>query len=208
MAAITMGSASLYSDQEIFAYTKLMGDSSPSPTTPSAKPLLDPSTAAMFKDVEFLLETVLALPLEPSAWQLQKVQTMSQWVQGRLSAATGTTSSAQDLHRAARLSSVLYCRATQARKPFSRISGEADVADLIDAVWKVPLEMWNDMLGTLISVLAVILPTAKSMPQCYATRSMMMAATAQLALADCNAAARVLNRVVRLQAWLSEPIQG
>jgi hypothetical protein len=80
---------------------------------------------------------------------------------------------------------------------------------MVDAVWSVPLEMWDDMLGTLISVLAVILPTARDIPRCYTTRTMVMAAAVQLALTDWSAAAKVLSRVVRLQAWLRrQPIQG
>jgi hypothetical protein len=202
-----METAPLHLDQDIFEYTKSMGDSIASSTASPAAPLpLDPSTAAMLKDVEFLLDTVLALPVAPSAWQLQKVQAMSHWVQGRLSSATDTesTPSTQNLQRAVRLSSVLYCRAIQARQPFSQNIGEQDVADLINAVWSVPLEKWNDTLGKLISVLAVILPTAKHMPQCYTTRTMMMSAVVQIALTDWSAAARVLSRTVRLQTWLRQ----
>jgi hypothetical protein len=206
-----METSPLHLEQDIFEYTKSMGDSIASSTASPAAPLpLDPSTAAMLKDVEFLLNTVLALPPVPSAWQLQKVQTMSHWVQDRLSSATDTesTPSTQNLQRVVRLSSVLYCRAIQARQPFSRTLGEQDVADLINAVWSVPLETWNYMLETLISVLAVILPTAKDMPQCYTTRTMMMAAAVQIALTDWSTATRVLGRVVRLQAWLRQYIQG
>jgi hypothetical protein len=204
-----METGPLHLDQDIFEYTKSMGDSNASSTASPAAPLsLDPGTAAMAKDVEFLLDTILALPTVPSAWQLKKVQTMSQWVQGRLSGATGSASnpSSQDLQRAVRLSSVLYCRAIQARQPFSQITKEKDIADMVDAVWSVPLEMWDDMLGTLISVLAVILPTARDIPRCYTTRTMVMAAAVQLALTDWSAAARVLSRVVRLQAWLRQQI--
>jgi hypothetical protein len=197
--------------QDLFEYNKSMSEGSASSTVLPAKLLLfDPSAAAMLKDVEFLLDTILTLPATPSVWQLQKVQTMSQWVQGRLSSATSTASTpcSQNLQRAVRLSSVLYCQAIQTRQPFSQITGGKDVADVVDAVWSVPLETWNDRLGTLISVLAVILPTAKDMPQCYKTRTMAMAAAVQLALTDWSAAARVLSRVVRLQAWLRKPIQG
>ena len=205
-----METASWHLDHNIFEYNKSVENGSASSAASPAAPLsLDPGTAAMTKDVEFLLDTILTLPTTPSTWQLQKVQTMSQWVQGRLSSATNMASTpcSQNLQRAVRLSSVLYCRAIQAREPFSHITGEKDIAAVVDAVWSVPLEMWNGMLGTLISILVVILPTAKDMPQCYTTRTMMMAAAVQLALTDWSAAARVLSRVVRLQAWLRTPTQ-
>jgi hypothetical protein len=168
----------------------------------------------MLKDIDFLLDTVLALTPEPSAWQLRKVRTMSQWVQGRLSVSTAKPTSPfsintnANLHRAVRLSSLLYCRAIQTRQPFSQIIQEKDVLELAEAVWTVPLETWDAIPGTLVSVLGVGLPTARDMPQCDPARTMLVAAAVQLALEDWGAVARIMGRVVRLQAWLRGASQG
>ncbi|KAK4040659.1 hypothetical protein C8A01DRAFT_15480 [Parachaetomium inaequale] len=180
---------------------------------PAPIPTLNPTTTAIFKDTDFLLDAVLALPPEPSAWQLHKVQTMSEWVQGRLSGAsakktTSPSSTSANLHRAVRLSSLLYCRAIQARQPFSQAIPENDVLELAEAVWAVPLETWDAMPWTLVSVLAVGLPTARSIPQCGSARMMLVTAAVQLALRDWGAVMRVMGRVVRLQAWLRGPRGG
>ncbi len=207
-SAVALEMPPSHSIEELAAYTESLGANSPVSTSSirgtSPLPLreMDPSISAMLKDVEFLLDTVLALPQDPSAWQVQKVQSMSKWVHGRLSGATEHTSSAKDLHRAVRLSSLMYCRAVQARKPFTRIIKDKDVVDLVDAVCKIPLEEWNDLLRTLIAVLAVVLPKARGMPQCYPTRVMMMAAAVHLALVDWSSVASVLSRILKLQAWL------
>ncbi|KAL2163900.1 hypothetical protein VTH06DRAFT_3112 [Thermothelomyces fergusii] len=50
-------------------------------------PSLDPVTAAIIQDVDSLLTTLLAQPLNPSGWQLHKLQTMLDWVQSRVSGA-------------------------------------------------------------------------------------------------------------------------
>lgn len=158
----------------------------------------------MLKDVEFLLRTVVTLPRDPSPWQLRKVQSMAEWVHGRLSGATTEQATATPLHRAATLASRLYCRTIEAREPFSVVIQEADASQLVDAVWEVPLELWNEHLGTLIWMLASVLPTARSGTRFYATKVMMMAAAVQLALEDWEAATVALGRVVKLQAWLRE----
>ncbi|GAB1318416.1 hypothetical protein MFIFM68171_08626 [Madurella fahalii] len=214
--ALSLESPSSFSDQEISGHADHLRHTTP--TTGSTSPLelpdpdsrhtslppdrLEHTTVAMLKDVEFLLDAVLALPQAPSQWQLRKVQSMSEWVHGRLSGATEQTSSTSPLHHAARLASLLYCRTIEAREPFSRVIHEGDVAELVDAVWKVPLDVWNNHLDTLLWVLATVLPTARNMAQFYTTKTMMMAAAVQLLVADWNAAAAVLSRVVKLQAWL------
>lgn len=157
----------------------------------------------MLRDVGFLLNAVLALPQAPSLWQLRKVQSMSEWVHGRLSGAVEQMSSTSPFHHAVRLVSLLYCRAIQAREPFSRVVQEGDVIELVDAVWKVPLDVWNEHLDTLLWMLTTVLPTARNMEQFYSTKIMLMAAAVQLAIADWSAAAAVLARAVKLQAWLS-----
>ncbi|KAK4156126.1 hypothetical protein C8A00DRAFT_31057 [Chaetomidium leptoderma] len=215
-----------FSDQELSDYTEsLLHDTLPTPSIP-------PTTAAVLKDMEFLFDAVLALPPEPSTWQLQKVQTMSGWVQSRLSGPGATTkasssssssssstfsdssSSSGNLDRAVRLSSLLYCRAIQTRQPFSQVVQPNEAVELVDAVRGVPVEVWEGggLLKTLVSVLVVVLPAVRDHvpPPCdyYSTRVMMVAAAVQLAMTDWKAAVRVLGRVAKLQAWLRGPLQG
>ncbi|KAK4159866.1 hypothetical protein QBC43DRAFT_221064 [Cladorrhinum sp. PSN259] len=210
----------LYSPSEITTYlprflpsiTSAPTNSSPATTTPTTLPEgLDEATSALLKDITFLVDTVLALPASPSEWELSKVVTMSNWVYGRLhtpssptstSGVSSTTSSA--MHQSIRLAALLYCRAIQARKPLSQVVGEQDVVEIVDAVWKVPLEVWNGtrsnsdgqvgrvqgqgkgqgqgLLGTLVWTLAGILPVAKGMEGAYTTKTMMMAAAVQEAM--------------------------
>lgn len=47
---------------------------------------LDPATAAILDDMRFLVSAVLALPDEPSAKELQKINTTSAWIHNRTSA--------------------------------------------------------------------------------------------------------------------------
>lgn len=209
-----------YSDAELSAYSELLHENtlpSPSPTMTS----LDPSTAAMLKDVTFLLDTVLALPQTPSPWDLQKVQSMSNWLQGRLSGAAASTSNTtptnndnSGIHQVVQLASLLYCRAIRTRTPFSRTTGQRqkEHEGLADTVCAVPLELWDgdvSMLGTLILALAVLMPTATTgagtepdVRQGCRVRVRMVAAAVQLALVDFKAVVEALGRVVRLQAWL------
>jgi len=187
-----------------------------SPAISSLVPALssmDPATSALLKDVTFLLDTVLALPSVPSEWELQKVATSSSWVYGRLAPVSPSSSSSSSLlHQPIRLASLMYCRAIQARKPFSQVISEQDVFELIDAVWKVPLETWNEpqgLLPVLVWVLASILPIAKGMQAAYTTKTMMMAAAVQLAMLPGTGlggegpnVVDILERVNNLQRWL------
>jgi hypothetical protein len=159
----------------------------------------------MLKDIDFLIDTVLALPDSPSAWQVQKLQSMSTWVHGRLTGAASkapTSSADKHLHRAGRLASLVYCRAIQSRQCFSVMMEEKDVIELGEAITEVPLGMWNTTLGILVLLLAVAAPTAKNSVTFYPTRIMFITAAVQLALTDWSAAAKTLGRVVKLQAWL------
>jgi hypothetical protein len=184
-------------EQDLSGYDEALGRTEPAPSVE-----LEAATAAMLKDVEFLLDTVLALPQQASSWQLRKVRSMSEWLHGRLSGAADQACTAQPLHHAARLASLIYCWTIEAREPFSKSIKEEDVVALVDAVWKVPLELWNGHLGTLLWVLATVLPAAREMELCYRTRAMMTAAAVQLALTDWKSASAVLGRIIKLQAWL------
>jgi hypothetical protein len=159
----------------------------------------------MLKDIDFLLDTVLGLPPSPSPWQMQKLQSMSSWVHGRLSGATSkgpTSSTDKHMHRAVRLASLMYCRAIQFRKSCSKVVEDKDAIELAEVVEKVPLETWDTTLGTLVLLLVVTLPTAKNIAFCYSTRTMMVTAAVQLSLTDWSVAAKTLGKVVKLQAWL------
>ncbi|KAK4121540.1 hypothetical protein N657DRAFT_682622 [Parathielavia appendiculata] len=195
----------------------------PTPAVPpSPRTKLHSSTTAMLKDIDFLIDTVLALPSRPSPWDLQKVQSMSAWVHGRLLSLEATTivttdtckdptsssSSSTDmnlLHRAVRLASLAYCRAIQSRRCFSQGVQQGHVVELAEAVGNVPLETWEGAsLKTLLLLLAVALPTARDMDmqECCTLRTMMVAAAVQIALTDWSVVARTMSRVVELQAWL------
>lgn len=208
ITAIALECPPIYTVSEVSPY--LSPTISPSVPTPSS---LDPATSALLKDVTFLLDTVLALPPVPTEWELQKVATSSSWLYGRLAPASPSSSSSSSLlHQPIRLASLMYCRAIQARKPFSQVISEQDVFELIDAVWKVPLETWNEpqgLLPVLVWVLAGILPITKGMQAAYTTKTMMMAAAVQLAMLPgtglSGAGPNVvdtLERVANLQRWL------
>ncbi|KAH6612797.1 hypothetical protein B0J18DRAFT_441091 [Chaetomium sp. MPI-SDFR-AT-0129] len=110
----------------------------------------NPTTSALLKDTAFLLDTVLALPSNPSPWELQKVQSMSSWVEGRLSSSSlapshgGSHHNTQDhFHQAIRMSSLFYCRAIHARRPLSEVVTEQDIAELVCPINHVPLDLWE-----------------------------------------------------------------
>ena len=67
----------------------LRSSTNPPPITahPSPNQALNPATAAMLADTTFLVDTVLNLPPNPPRARLHKVLAMSNWLQGRLSAA-------------------------------------------------------------------------------------------------------------------------
>ena len=187
---------------------------------------LDSSIHAMLTDITFLLDRVLTLSASPSSRELQKLQEVSRWVHGRLSCATPpapitqtqfllptcsipTVPTSTLVHHVIRLSSLLYCRAISTRKPFSSVIATDDVLQLADAVYKVPPEVWSQspsMLQTLVSALAVVLPTAQAMPQwvCCVARLMVLAGIMNLALWDWEGAVMGLERVVSVQVWLRE----
>jgi len=208
ITAIALECPPTYTVSEVSPY--LSPTISPSVPTPSS---LDPATSALLKDVIFLLDTVLALPAVPSEWELQKVATSSSWLHGRLAPTSPSSSSSSSLlHQPIRLASLMYCRAIQARKPFSQVISEQDVCELIDAVWRVPLETWNEtqgLLPVLIWVLAGILPIVKDMQAAYTTKTMMMAAAVQMAMlpgiglsGEGSGVVDILERVTNLQRWL------
>ncbi|KAL2259318.1 hypothetical protein VTK26DRAFT_7055 [Humicola hyalothermophila] len=256
--AIALETPPSHLEQERYAFTESISSAaststSTSPSTSTAANLLGPPIVAMLKDINFLLDTVHALPAAPSAWQLQKVASVSKWVHGRLLSSEPSVAAKPSfewrwqssppcprLYSAVRLASLAYCRAVQARKPFSRVVGAEDALGLAEAVGTVPGWMWccgagagggtgavaaepetsnataalNDdngsdkrvggigdgkgerrgpggspgssngrnsfMLETLLEVLAVALPTARDMPQCFGARMMLMAAAVQL----------------------------
>ncbi|KAK0723465.1 hypothetical protein B0T26DRAFT_801986 [Lasiosphaeria miniovina] len=222
VTAIAMEMPPLYPEQETTDYTALLESAgersfssntttlqeavSPqnSPSSSSAPfSSLEPSTAAVLSDVEFLVDTVLGLPQSPSPWELQKVQSMSAWVRNRVAAQTEHKSAAaMNLHRAVRLAGLAYCRAIQERHPLSGVVGEAEAADIVDAARMVSLEIWAGQLGPLLWILTAALPAARSSPRCHTGKNMVMAASLQMALDDWAAAAKALRRTVKLQAWL------
>ncbi|KAK3986177.1 hypothetical protein QBC44DRAFT_403005 [Cladorrhinum sp. PSN332] len=212
ITSIALEQTPMYSSAEISPYLHS------STATPSPPPQgLDPATSALLKDITFLIDTVLALPPAPSEWELQKVSSMSSWVYGRLTPTTPTLSSAgSSLHQSIRLAALIYCRAIQARKPLSRVVTEKDVYEVTEAVWKVPLETWNEggLLGTLVWVLVGVLVVMKEMDGGYTSKTMLMAGAVQEAMrgderegggeggGSGSGVVGVLERVVRLQRWL------
>ncbi|KAK4188856.1 hypothetical protein QBC35DRAFT_381560, partial [Podospora australis] len=174
------------------------------PVSTSAKPAFEEATSAILRDITFLIDTIVALPANPSSWQLGKVISMSEWVHNRLMGeAEGSSAAVSPIHTSIRVASLLYCEAIQARKPFSVAFLEQNILDLVDAVWKVPLETWNDTLGTLLWILIPMLPAAKIMPHCYTTKTMLMSAAVQLAMNDFDTALRTLDTALMLQGWLN-----
>ncbi|KAK4223923.1 hypothetical protein QBC38DRAFT_35361 [Podospora fimiseda] len=186
--------------------TPFLSSSSSSSTIPSS---LDEPTAALLKDITFLIDTVLSLSSTPSEWDLQKVSSMSNWVHARLTPTIPSPSPSTPLHQSIRLAALIYCRAIQSRKKLSQIITEQDVYEVLEAVWKVPLEVWEGgMLGLLVWGLVAIMPVAKGMmPRSgtYTTKTMLMAGAVQEAMrreeGEGNVI-RVLERVVGLQRWL------
>ncbi|KAL2132049.1 hypothetical protein VTI74DRAFT_4278 [Chaetomium olivicolor] len=219
--AVALDTSPSFPGEELSNYTELInrmttpfgGGANPRGATSSSTGTpMDPSITAMLKDIDFLLDTILALPAEPSQWELQKVQSMSDWVHGRLSGTKKISSSSsaatKHLHRAVRLGALVYCRSVQVRKPALQAVKEKEIVELVDAVWKVPLETWDCMLSTLVFILAVVMAAVRERQQHSSTRTMVMAAAVQLAMTDWNTAANALCRVVRLQAWLRGSAQA
>ncbi|KAK3904507.1 hypothetical protein C8A05DRAFT_13632, partial [Staphylotrichum tortipilum] len=175
---------------------------------------LDPPTTAMLKDLTFLLDTVLALPPSPSQWQLRKVQSVCEWVQGRLSSPSPSISPSRKdrnaLQRTVRLASLVYCNAIRGRRRLADVlvgqgeDGEGMGAALVRAAGAVPLEAWEGkgVMGTLVGVLAGVLAMPVSVSEGCAVRARVVAAAVQLALVDWGEAVGAFGRVVRLQAWL------
>ncbi|KAK4142239.1 uncharacterized protein C8A04DRAFT_13430, partial [Dichotomopilus funicola] len=165
----------------------------------------NPTTSALLKDTAFLLDTVLALPSNPSPWELQKVQSMSSWVEGRLSSSSLAPSHGGShhnthyhFHQAIRMSSLFYCRAIHARRPLSEVVTEQDIAELVRSINHVPLDLWEkDVEG--IGGEKTPMPTQES----HVARTMVVAGVVELALRDWEAVVRVSGRIVRLQTWLS-----
>ncbi|KAK3290439.1 uncharacterized protein B0H64DRAFT_447166 [Chaetomium fimeti] len=184
--AIAVDTSPSFSEAELAAYTQSLTAplaSTPNGTTnpPNPAPLsnialphtpnLNPATTAMLNDTTFLIDTALNLPPNPPHAQLQKVLAMSNWVQGRLSAAAATTTTTTTttinptinpnitatpttnmtakrnpsaaLHRAVRLSSQLYCRAIQTRQPLASVARPQDALDLVEAVRAVQGGIWD-----------------------------------------------------------------
>ncbi|KAL2193933.1 hypothetical protein P885DRAFT_63482 [Corynascus similis CBS 632.67] len=266
VTAVILEAPALLSADEISEFTRLVNNNQNNNTTATATapahqispfeiavpPSLDPATAAMLKDMDFLLNTLLTQPLDDSStWQTCKLQTTLDWVEDRISAtpdapspfSLGTSASAYTeepaallLHRAVRFSSLLYCHAIRARRPFSWAAAAAasapegagrgdgaTVRAVAEAVRRMPPEMWWDsdshfgggpggkMLQTLVSVLAVVLPSSTSASSSSsvagdhgynAARAICVAAAVELALVDWGVAVKVLGRVIDLQAWL------
>ncbi|KAK3389888.1 hypothetical protein B0H63DRAFT_519121 [Podospora didyma] len=205
-----------YPEQEVSEYTaSLHNAESPahgspaldSPLAPSPKPAhpssLEPDTTALLNDIEFLVETALALPQDPSSWELKKLDTMSKWVLNRLSGETELKSPAASyLHRAVKLAGLVYCRGIQERRRLTEVAGEAEVIEIVDAVRMVPLDIWKNLLGTLLWILGAILPAARSTPRIYTSKSMVMAVSLQMALGDWGTTVTALSRAIKLQTWL------
>lgn len=162
-----------FPDNELGSYTDYLRDSACQPHSqpplhtsrslptihPASRPshppsflAANPTTSALLRDTAFLLDTVLALPSDPSPWELQKIQSMSSWVEGRLSSSTLAPShgglgshhiTQYHFHQAIRMSSLIYCRAIHARRPLSEVVTEQDIAELVHSINQVPLDLWE-----------------------------------------------------------------
>jgi len=238
------------------------GSASDSPFLPTSdhhgpgplSPTIDAKTAALLSDIRFLIDTVLTLPVQPTPWQLHKLNSMLNWVYNRVSAASPQDSSAAEkpstntpelmpaaanptipvghdspgtepshgeprkttppdpappgpivdnpVYQAVQLAAQLYCRAIRSRQPFSVACRCEDATELLERVWRVPLETWKNQMGVLLWILVAILPTSRDMPSLFVGKSMVTVVGLQMSLSHWSRMHMALGRAVRLQQWL------
>ena len=167
---------------------------------------LEEATASILDDVRFLVETVLSMPSAPSPSEAAKLQSLSDWMDDRISAIRPETVSRKPsdadpgIHRCVQLAALIFCRAIRSRTVLSRVCSQKDVLELVEAIQQVPLETWKSLLGVLHWLLTAVAPSSRGTDQSI---HMLLLATLQMGLGDWATVIYASRRILQLQVWLA-----
>ena len=127
---------------------------------------------------------------------------------------TSVMKGVDSLYRAVRLSSLIYVRAINTRKPLSETCTAADALAVFGACWRIPLAEWRRVIGIFVFVMLALVPTVyKTSPDSPPlnvkvhtrfAKSILQIGWMQLSIESWPTCQEIILRSLKLQKWLRD----